>query len=290
MNFRFQSLLTKSYWIYSLYSIDALKTFSAVFSTLWLFIDIFDSFDYVKKSNIPNYYLFVLFVIAILTVLISRRPVNKIKYKHTGLDITIEVRIGDLFNISGQKIISTNTSFDTDISNGIISPNSLQGQFTQKFFQGEVFKLDNIIDEGLKNSNYTIRNKPGKNKYYEIGTTVKIKIADQYFYWLAMADLNESNTASTNLGNIDKSLESLWEFIMEKGEKLDIVIPVLGSGLGRLTTNRKKLIALIAQSFITASDRKIFSNRLVIVIPSSDVDNSNINLFQLKDLLINFLP
>lgn len=105
-----------------------------------------------------------------------------------------------------------------------------------------------------------------------------------------MAELNESNTAKTNLKNVNKSLEGLWNFIETRGEKLDTVIPLIGSGLGRLATSRKKLIAIIAQSFITASEENIFANKLTIVVHPSDVDKSNLNLFEVKDLLHHYLP
>lgn len=185
MNYYFRSFKTKSYWVYALWSVDALKTFIAVIGGIWMFVDILDNFHRLDKKTLSPYWLIPLFLIGIIVVIVTRRPVKRIKYKHPTQDLTIEVRIGDLFSISGQKIISTNTTFDTDVANGIISPSSLQGQFTQKYFAGELAKLDAEITKQLEGLRHrTIQKVAGKTVRYEFGTTIKIKLIDQYFYWV----------------------------------------------------------------------------------------------------------
>lgn len=291
MSYHLRSFKTKSYWAYALWSIDSLKTFVAVVAGIWTIVDVMDAFKIFQKNVLPLYWLIPLILIGIIAVVITRRPVSKISYKYPGQDLVIDVCIGDLFSIPGQKIISTNTTFDTDTATGIINPNSLQGQFSEKYYQGEMPKLDAELNKGLKGLTSTmVQKEAGKKKRYEFGTTVKIKLADQYFYWFAMADLNTNNTATTNLKNVNKSLDVLWEFIATKGEKQDTVIPLIGSGLGRLKTSRKKLIATIAQSFISASEDQIFANKLTIVVFPGDVEKSNLNLFEVKDLLHHYLP
>ncbi|KAA8473715.1 hypothetical protein BDE36_0199 [Arcticibacter tournemirensis] len=291
MNYHIRSFSTRSYWAYALWSVDSLKTFVAVVAGIWTFVDILDSFHCLEKAKLPLWLLAPLFIFGIVVVIFTRRPVKKIKYKYPGMDLTIEVLIGDLFAVPGQKVISTNTTFDTDTGSGIISLNSLQGQFTQKYYPGDIPKLDAELAQGLSGiTSTTVQKQSGKTTRYDFGTTVKLRIAGDYFYWFAMADLNASNTATTKLKHINQALEGLWEFIETKGEKLDTVIPVVGSGLGRLSTSRKKLIALIAQSFVTASESQIFANKLTIVIHPTDVDKANLNLFEVKDLLHHYLP
>lgn len=291
MNYHLRSLKTKSYWVYALWSIDSIKTFIAVVGGVWMIVDIFDSYHFLDKQKLPCYSIFLLLFLGLFVVVITRRPVKKITYKYPGQDLKIEVRIDDLFKVPGQKIISTNTTFDTDISNGIISTNSLQGQFTQKFYPSDLPKLNSDLDKGLSGIEYTsVEKQAGKTQRYDFGTTVKLKIVDQYFYWFAMSDLNKNNNAKTTLKNVTQALDGLWEYIETKGEKDDTVIPLIGSGLGRLTTSRKKLIAIIAQSFINASEDQIFSNKLIIVIHPNDIEKSGLNLFEVKDLLQHYLP
>lgn len=291
MNYYLRSFGTKSYWAYALLSIDSIKTFIAVVGGIWALVDIISSYHLINKENLPFYSIFLLSFFGLIIVIITRRPVKRITYKFPGQDLIIEVCIGNLFDISGQKIISTNTTFDTDIANGIISKNSLQGQFTEKYYSQDLQKLNRELDEGLISfPSTTIQKEAGKTKRYEFGTTVKLKFGDQLFYWFAMSDLNYNNNAKTTLKNVHQALDGLWEFIETKGEKDDIVIPLIGSGLGRLTTSRKKLIAIIAQSFINASEDNIFSNKLIIVVHPIDVEKSKLNLFEVKDLLNHYLP
>ncbi|WP_344757999.1 macro domain-containing protein [Flavobacterium chungbukense] len=268
-----------------------MTTFIAVVGGAWSLVDILSSWHFVNKEKLPFWFLICLFLSGLLVVIFTRRPVKKIKYKYPGQDLTIEVCIDDLFTVNGQKVISTNTTFDTDIASGIISEKSLQGQFTNKYYPGDVPKLDKEIGDGLAGYSFTeIQKEAGKTKRYDFGTTVKLRLADQFFYWFAMSDLNYNNNAKTTLKNVHLALEGLWEFIETKGEKQDIVIPLIGSGLGRLSIGRKKLIAIIAQSFLNASEENIFSNKLIIVIHPGDVDKANLNLFEVKDLLNHYLP
>src|SRR5690606_23588509 len=128
------------------------------------------------------WYLIPIALIGIFVVIITRRPVKKITYKYPGQDLKIEVRIDNLFDVPGQKVISTNTTFDTDIASGIISPKSLQGQFTEKFFSGNLPALDAELNRGLNGLPFTqIQKQSGKTDRYDFGTTVKFNLAGQFF-------------------------------------------------------------------------------------------------------------
>ncbi|MET7000741.1 macro domain-containing protein [Chitinophaga defluvii] len=291
MNYFFQSIKTLSYWKYALFSKDAIKTFFAVLGAFWLILEMVRASKKYNLDTVPPPLLMCLFIISIIIVLISRRPVTKIKYRHAGKDLTVEVKIGNLFEEKGQKVISTNTTFDTDIANGVIAKNSLQGQFTDLYYPQSIVPLNQLLDAGLTNIESTEFNKAaGKNRKYPMGTVVRINIGTEVFYWLAMSDLNYDNTASTTLENVLFSVEELWKFIAAKGENTTIIVPMIGKGRGRLSTNSKRVIARIAQSFVKASEDQVFSNKLLIMIHPSDAENFEINLFEVSDLLRHYCP
>jgi len=286
MQFFFQSIRTISYWKYALFSMDSVKTYFAVLGVGWTVVSVLDFFHVYERNDYGKGAVWLLVLVGVIVVLTTRRPVDKISYKVPGRDMGIEVRIGDLFRLTGQKVISTNTTFDTDIATGIISPNSIQGQFTNKFFPQNIDKLNQEIEKALDGLTFTDHVKEkGNRRQYPIGTIVNFNIGQERFYWLAMANLNFNNTAETTLENVLISLEMLWREISLRGEMDRVVLPLIGTGRGRLSIGRKKLIGYIAESFVKASEQRTFSNKLVIVIHPDDVRNFGINLFQVKDLL-----
>ena len=100
-----------------------------------------------------------------------------------------------------------------------------------------------------------------------------------------MADMNEHGNAETDITKIDWALKDLWRYMVSQGELGDIVIPLLGTGRGRLEVPRKKIIERIAQSFLDASVSRIFCNKLTIAVHPTDAENFELNLFQVKDYL-----
>lgn len=291
MNYIWQSVKTWSYWKYAIISSDGIKTFFAVLGGFWMLFEILEVFHFIDKEQLPKYSLYLLLVASLIIVMCTRRPVKKISYRTRNKDLCIEVRIADLFATPGQRIISTNTTFDTDTATGIISTNSVQGQFTMKYYPTSIATLDSHITNSLSGKSFSTYDKiSGKNQKYPIGTTVRVDIGPETFYLLAMSDLNYNNTAGTTLENVLAAVRSVFSFIAQNGHNTDIVIPLIGKGRGRLSTNRKSLIAAIAEEFIKASHPNHFANKLIIAIHPKDAENFEINLHEVRDLLNNYLP
>lgn len=103
-------------------------------------------------------------------------------------DMSIEIRVGDLFAMKGALIISTNSTFETDmqfrddISDYLISPESLQGKFTKKYYE-KVAYLDADLEKALARESFSpVENPIGKAKRYEIGTVASVRPQDQPVY------------------------------------------------------------------------------------------------------------
>ncbi len=210
-----------------------------------------------------------------------RRPIKTISIEFPKRDFSIEVRIADLFDASGAIMISTNTKFEADVSGGKIAIDSLQGQFTARYFTGNQNELIKKINDGLRNINGSTP--------FPMGTTIPITTHGKTFYFTAMSDLNEQGNAFTTLANVNQALDGLWKFVMEVGELQELVVPTIGTGRGRLKQSRKKIIALIAESFLKASEQSKFTDKLVIVIRPEDASNFGINLYDIKDHLSQVL-
>lgn len=257
---------------------------------MWMFMEIMDFLNIYTKAQYSQYAVIPIFVFSVLITVLSRRPVSRVTYKVPGRDYTFEVKIGDIFKEQGDVIISSNTTFDTDVASGLIAPDSLQGQLALTVFQSNTALIDQQLEAGLNQVAHTDRaDAPGKTKEYPIGTVAKVSSAGKNYYFVAMARLNDHGTAKSTVRGVEEALDGLWNYVSDHGELRTLVMPLMGTGRGRLAVPRKKMIERIAQSFADASKEKLFSNGLVIVVRPQDAENFGINLFEVRDYLVRSL-
>ncbi len=202
-------------------------------------------------------------------------------------DISIELRVGSVFDVEGDLIIGTNTTFETDMSNGLIAPNSLQGQFTRKYYGGDIGHLNHDLDQELTSYEHTLLKdtRKGKMKRYKIGTVVALRPNEQMAYFVAVAQLNEHGVAEASLGEVRTSLGELWHFIGARGDLGSLVIPVIGTGRARVHVSKREMIREIAGSFIAACSERRFCKRLTIVVYEDDYIDDHIELRELGDYI-----
>jgi Thoeris protein ThsA, Macro domain len=281
MKLFYDSITSKAYWQYALFSPTGVASFLTTFGALWLVVESLDFFGLYKQSEYPIYAFPVFVLAAFLISVFFRRPLRSVRVQFPNKDFEIEVRIGDIFDERGAILISSNTYFEADVAGGKIASKSLQGQFTAKYFTGDQSKLIEDIEKSKKNF--------AGNAPYLMGATIPISTHGKTFYFTAMADLNELGNASTNIHNVLLALDGLWNHVKEAGELQELVVPVIGTGRGRLTISRKKMIGHIASSFVTASETAKFADKLVIVVRPEDASKFALNLYEVKDYLVKIL-
>jgi hypothetical protein len=280
MKYFFNSLFSKAYWRY-IFSINGIKSILAIYGFIWLIIESLDFFKVYTRDEYANYAFFIFILIATLISILLKRPIKSILIPLKGHDFNLEVRIADLFDVSGAAVISSNTVFEADVASGKISVNSLQGQFTAKYFTGNQNALIKDLNEELK----VIEGSAS----YPMGTTVPIHTHGKTFYFTAMAVLGENGNASSTVTDIKNSLDGLWEYVRNSGELQELAVPVIGTGRGRIKMTRKKMIALIAESFVKESISNKFTEKLIITVRPEDAENFGINLYDIKDHLNHVL-
>lgn len=290
MKYAIKSISTFSFWRYALFSFEAFVKILSIVGAIWMFMEIMDFLSIYTKDQYSRYAIFPIFIVAIIIVVVTRRPVSRVTYRVPARDYIFEVKIGDIFREAGDVVISSNTTFDTDISSGLIAPDSLQGQFAFRVFQSNTVAIDQQLDASLKSIPYTERaDAPGKTREYPIGTVAKVSMPGKSYYFVAMSRLNEHGTAMSTVRGVEDALDGVWKFVSDQGELRTLVLPLMGTGRGRLAVPRKKMIERIAQSFADASKEKVFSNKLVIVVRPEDVERFELNLFEVRDYLARSL-
>ena len=272
----FETITSPAYWRYVLFSRSGLQTVLTIFGGIWLFVESLDFFNIYTRDQYGSYAFLAVMITSSLLAIIFRRPIRSIEVVFPENDFCLEIRIGDLFDASGAVMISTNTIFESDVAGGKIATDSLQGQFTAKYYTGDQNTLIEEINKHLKG----LGDSP-----YPMGTTIPVSTHGKTFYFVAMAELNEQGTAGTNLYSVEQAMRGLWKYVRESGELQELVVPVVGTARGRLKTSRKKMIEKIADSFVTASHEGKFTDRLVIMVRPEDARRFQVNLYDIKDHL-----
>ena len=272
--------------------------FLGIFGAIWLVIEPLSVFWPPGLEWVPGggpTILSTSFGVALLSAILcfwcKSKALLSVTHGLYGTDVSIEIRVGDILKMEGALIISTNTTFDTDMSfnsnisdSHLISPESLQGQFTKKYYNSREALLDIEIKEALENVKFiTVDNPIGKTKRYEIGTTVKVhpKNLPDPVYLLAIANIDQKGRASSTPENVLRSLTKLWQFISAQGGYGNLVIPVLGTGRARVQVKIEQMVMEIIKSFIAACSEEKFCKKLTVVIFERDYIDNSIDLVEL---------
>ena len=253
-------------------------------------MDMADFFSIYTKDQYSRYAIVLMTALAVCWVIGTRLPITRFSYKLSGKDLAVEVRIGDLFDGINDVIVSTSTTFDTDMAGGLIDTDSIQGQVATKFFNANTDEIDRQLDLGLATVQGTVReDAAGKKIEYPIGTVVKVKSHNRPFYYVAMSRLNDAGNAGSSPRDVEDALAATWSYVRTNGNLGNISVPLMGTGRGRIGIPRKKMVERIAQSFVDGSTDKIFSNQLSIVIRPQDAEKYAVNLYQVRDYLVQGL-
>ena len=216
------------------------------------------------------------------------RQRRRISERVQGTDAFIELRVIDMFNVSAGFVIACNTTFDTNIEDGTISPKSTQGQFTKQFFDSRE-EIDKQIRTSLNNTAATKLpkgEKPyGKQIIYPIGTVAAVSGGSQKAYLVAITTLNEHKVASATIEDVLDALPATWEYIRTRGELGPLCCPILGAGYSRVDATREDLIREIIKSFVSASREGFFCDKLTIAVAPGDFRSGSIDLDKLQRFL-----
>ena len=260
----------------------------ASFGAIWLAIETVSFFNDDAKMFLSTKGVWF-YTLGFLVACFLSRPKTGVSYQLKNRDVTIEIRIANAFEVPGDLVVPTNTTFDTDLDGRIPKAKSIQGEFTRRYYDSEVHHLDLDIDKALAKENYHYEELPEKDhrkkRQYPIGTVIQLERAKRLFYLVANSHINDSGVASTTIENLRESLARLWYYISEKGSKGDIVIPLVGTGKARLGEKREDVLLEIIRSFIASCSSGSYCDKLVVAIYPPDVTKHKIDVNYLQEFL-----
>ncbi|MDE2716971.1 MAG: DUF6430 domain-containing protein [Chloroflexota bacterium] len=258
----------------------------------WIVVLVLNVFfgEYLWFDGVERGIVTVILIGAVIYGFQRSRPVLAVRSTLRGTDIQVRIKIGDIFEEEGALIVGTNTTFDTSMDDGTISPESVQGQFTNKYFSSRVKELDHLLDHALGAVNVlerrTDEEKPyGKRKVYRLGTVVPIHAGERKAYFFAMARFNAAQRVEVDRREFLDALPRLWNGIRYQSGMDDLLCPLLGAGYGGVNAKRVELIGEIVRSFIAACREGRLADNLTIVIRPEDVKQGTIEVDEVGRLL-----
>jgi hypothetical protein len=192
---------------------------------------------------------------------------------------------GDLFaQADANLVVGFTDTFDTDTGQDVvISRGSVQGQLVERVFAGQRRQLDEKLRAGLRTvaavGTESARAKTrGRRVRYPVGTTVALPVDGRRVFATAYSRIGNDLVAHSGRDDLRISLDSLWDSVAVHGQFRPLAVPLLGSGLARVTDlDRGQLAALIVDSFIAACRRHTaLTPELRIVIRPEDLAGTDL--------------
>ncbi|MFD5629722.1 macro domain-containing protein [Streptomyces sp. NPDC127072] len=192
---------------------------------------------------------------------------------------------GDLFEQADcNLVVGFTDTFDTETDQDIvISRDSVQSQLVDRLFAGRRRLLDEKLRTGLRSvrsvGTESARAKPrGRRVRYPVGTTVVVPVEGRRVFATAYSRLGNDLVARSGYEDLQVSLDNLWAAVSVHGLFKPVAIPLIGSGLARITDlDRGQLVALIVDSFIDACRRyPALTPELRIVVRPEDLARTDL--------------
>ncbi|NMP25129.1 macro domain-containing protein [Sulfobacillus harzensis] len=165
---------------------------------------------------------------------------------------TVDVKVGDVFEQEGLKVIAFNEYFDTLVDDAIISATSLNGMYINSKVQ-DITELDRLIahDDHLRDNilEEVQHRAKGKHNRYRLGTI----FTHNDFLLTAFSKFDPNNRAFLYMNDYINFLMNFWNEVDIVYNGRSISIPLLGSGITRFkeydAITEQELLELLIWSF-----------------------------------------
>ena len=260
---------------------DALQVWG-IFTIISAVVEFFPSLSNVAEILKCKSILWLVLAISVIYALCKNWPRNNFLFKINNRDTEIELRIGNVFNMEESLVIPINSEFDVYLNGSVQNSPSLQSQMTTKYFGSDKNELRKLIKAELRKTIYATQ-KDGSR--YKLGTTVYLESLnkDRKIYLLANSHKINAGRVEVTPTDFYATLPEFWSFIGAHCPKENIVMPLIGTGNGRLTIPRQEVYKEIVRSFVSACAGKNCCSKLTIVLQESDIDKYDIDIQDLVD-------
>lgn len=206
-------------------------------------------------------------------------PRDRISHEFVRPGFRVTIAVGDLFDQPCHLVIGSNDVFDTDTQDDLlIVRRSVQGQFLQRVYAGDVARLDDELNTALFGTQPTrveerTSKRAGKLVRYPVGTVALLGSPGQRYFLTAYGAMCNDLTVSSGPDQLWLSLGELWRAVHLHARREAVAMPVIGSDLARIDSmDHAGLVKLILLSFVTRSRQSVVCKELTIVVHPGDYE------------------
>jgi hypothetical protein len=250
------------------------------FTILWTVVEPIICVIDIQKSEYTCYYIICYIAISLTIALFRIYPKRKVCFALKNTNTKVEIEFGDLFQKSGHKVIPTSEFFDSEI--GLpVSKRSLLGIFITSILGGHSTIIDDAVSSQLSSQEIGIlRRDAGKDKRYNIGTTVSIKHNDSLYFLFALSNTDEHCTANSTPSSMLTALGGLWNKVRAEGNGVEVNIPLIGHGLSRIGLPPNQLLQLILISLLKSVKENDLSSIIRIILTPDIFDEIDLEIIK----------
>jgi hypothetical protein len=220
-------------------------------------------------------------------------PRFSLKHRMASSDIALSIVVGDLFDQETHIVVGFSDTFDTAVSGDrVIARSSVQGQLLQQVYDDDRQALDQELAEALSGRRPVRQeartDKPlGKLARYPLGTVAVLGQPSRHIFAVAYGRMGNDMVVRSPVEDLWYCFNQLWGAIGQKGQLGPVSVPLMGSGLARVSSlDHENLLRLILLSFVAYSRAETVCRELRIVIRPEEV--SRIDLIRLREFLGTF--
>ncbi len=215
----------------------------------------------------------------------ARHPGDVLRREFSGLQVTLVVRRGDLFDQDDANLaIGFGDTFDTATEDDVvISRESVQAQLVERLYDGRRQLLDAELRRALRGitpvAQESVREKPkGKRTRYSVGTVVSLPLNGRRVFAFVHCRQGLDLVTRSSAEELRFSLEQLWQSVRVRGMLKPLAIPLAGSGLSRvLELTREQLMIMIIDTFVRNCRDERCAPELRIVLRPSDLERIRVS-------------
>jgi hypothetical protein len=222
--------------------------------------------------------LFVVLAFSYIGIWVWSSRLNSININIEGS--TVIVKVGDIFQQDGWKVIAFNEYFDTQVDNKIISEQSINGIFIKTHLGVSVQNLDDHIESyHFKDEEYMEENSSRqfrKKKKYRPGTICIYKD----FLLTSFAKFDHQNQASLTMPEYLEFMINFWDRVNSVYALKSVSTAIFGSGITRIKGHKiisdEDLLKIMLWTFRISEMRFKYPSKLTIVIHKDKINQINL--------------